>query len=103
LAGTSLFGEAIHRQASVPVSFQEQSMTLQSWLCIWLLITLTIVGAYDIYAVLFLGGNSTVSFEIYQLGKRFPTFFLFLGILVGHIILPLHVHDDMPPFGKNNP
>jgi hypothetical protein len=84
-----------------PKSMDIRKMTLQTALSIYLFFSLAVIGAYDIYAVLFIGGNSTVSFEIHQLGKRFPTFFLLLGLFVGHIVLPLHVHDDLPPFGPN--
>lgn len=72
-------------------------MTLQFFMSWYLVVTLTIVGAYDIYAVLFLGGDSTVSFEIYRLGTRFPTLYLLIGILIGHIVFPLHVHSDNKP------
>ena len=73
--------------------------SLQSVMCWWLFVTLALVGAYDLYAVLFVGGNSTVSYELYSLGKRFPTIYLLVGLLIGHIILPLHVHDDNPVIG----
>ena len=59
--------------------------------------------AWDIYAIVFVGGNSTVSFEFYRLGKRFPTFYLIVGLLIGHIVFPLHVHDDKPPLGGTGP
>ena len=71
-------------------------MQLQAIMCWWLVITLGSVGMYDVYAVLFVGGNSTVSFELYELGKRMPTLYLGLGILIGHIVLPLHVVDNHP-------
>lgn len=74
---------------------------LQSAFTWYLVVTLAVVGAYDVYAVLMVGGNATVSYEIYSLGKRWPSLYLFIGILLGHIILPLHVHDDHPPFGKD--
>ena len=70
---------------------------LQTAMCWYLVFTLTIVGAYDVYAVLFVGGNSTVSYEIYSLGKRFPTLYLLIGLLIGHVIFPLHVKDDDGP------
>jgi hypothetical protein len=70
---------------------------LQTIMCWWLVITLGAVGAYDIYAVLFVGGNSTVSFELYAMGKRFPSLYLLIGILIGHIVLPLHVSDSLRP------
>lgn len=72
-------------------------MTLQSIMSWWLVITLGSVGVYDLYAVLFVGGDSTVSFEIYSLGKRFPALYLLIGLLIGHIIMPLHVHDQDRP------
>jgi len=78
-------------------------MTLQQFMSWYLVVTLGIVGFYDLYAVLFLGGNTTVSYEIYSLGRRFPTLYLLIGLLIGHIILPLHVHDDAPPFGPRAP
>ena len=78
-------------------------MDLQKILSWWLVITLAIVGAWDIYAIVFVGGNSTVSFEFYRLGKRFPTFYLIVGLLIGHIVFPLHVHDDKPPLGGTGP
>ena len=61
-----------------------------SW---WLVITLACCGAWDVYAILFMPANSTVSYEIYSLGKRMPTLYLFIGGLLGHIIVPLHVTD----------
>lgn len=78
---------------------------LQSVMCWWLFITLASVGAYDVYAVLFLGGDTTVSYELYNLGKRFPTLYLLIGVLIGHIIFPLHVEGPVrpiigPPHGK---
>ena len=72
-------------------------MTLQSIMCWYLVATLSIVGAYDVYAVLFLGGNSSVSYEIYSLGSRFPTLYLFVGVLIGHLIFPLHVEGPDKP------
>jgi hypothetical protein len=72
-------------------------MTLQTLMSWYLVITLSLVGAYDLYAVLFLGGNSTVSYEIYSLGLKFPTLYLLIGMLIGHIIFPLHVHGDPDP------
>jgi hypothetical protein len=74
-------------------------MFLQFFLTWWLIVTLALVGAWDVYAVLVLGGNTTVSYHLYELGKRIPTLYLFMGMLIGHVILPLHVHDDKPPFG----
>lgn len=76
-------------------------MTLQSAMCWYLFFTLSIVGAYDIYAVLFLPRNSTVSYEIYNLGSRFPTLYLLIGMLIGHVILPLHIQDEKPPIKKD--
>lgn len=76
-------------------------MTLQTIMCWYLVFTLTLVGAYDIYAILFLGGNSTVSYEIYELGKRFPTLYLLIGILIGHIVFPLHVAGPRDPIIQN--
>jgi hypothetical protein len=72
-------------------------MTMQSFMSWYLFVTLALVGVYDVYAVLFIGGNSTVSYEIYSLGRKFPTFYLAIGLLIGHVILPLHVHDDPGP------
>ncbi len=69
---------------------------LQSVMCWWLIVTLAVVGAYDVYAVLVLGGNTTVSYELYELGRRMPTLYLFVGVLVGHLILPLHVAQNAP-------
>jgi hypothetical protein len=68
-------------------------MNLQYLMTWYLIVTLAIVGAYDVYAILFIGGNSTVSFELYSLGKRFPTLYLLIGVLIGHIAFPLHVAE----------
>jgi hypothetical protein len=73
-------------------------MTLQQIMTWYLFITLSIVGAYDAYAILFNGGNATVSYELHCLGRKFPALYLFLGILIGHIVFPLHV-----PNGNNDP
>lgn len=73
---------------------------LQSLMTWYLIVTLSLVGAYDLYAVLFVGGNTTVSYELYSLGRRFPTLYLLVGVLIGHIVLPLHVHEHPPaPLG----
>ena len=80
-------------------------MSLQQVMCWYLVLTLSIVGAYDVYAVLFIGGDTTVSYEIYNLGKRFPTLYLLIGLLIGHIIFPLHVSGSprpiVPPLPPN--
>lgn len=77
---------------------RESPLNLQFFMLCWFFVTMAAVGTYDIYAVLWLGPNSTVSYELYQLGKRMPTLYLAVGILIGHIILPLHVHEpgDVP-------
>jgi hypothetical protein len=67
---------------------------MQLFLLWWLFSTLAICGAYDVYAVLFMGPNTTVSYELYSLGKRMPTAYLMVGILIGHLIMPLHVRDS---------
>jgi hypothetical protein len=74
-----------------------RGFSMQQAMSWYLVITLSIVGAYDLYAIIFVGGNSTVSFEIYSLGKRFPTLYLFIGLLIGHIVFPLHVVDNGNP------
>lgn len=68
-------------------------MTLQSAVCWWLVVTLGLVGVYDVWAVLFGQPNSTVSYELYMLGKRMPTIYLMVGVLIGHLVLPLHISD----------
>lgn len=76
-------------------------MNLQQIMSWYLVVTLTLVGAYDIYAILFLGGNTTVSYEVYELGKRFPTLYLLIGVLIGHIVFPLHVAGPKDPIIHN--
>lgn len=66
-------------------------MSLQTIMLWWLCVTLALCGIYDVYAVLFLGPNTTVSYELYRIGKKMPTAYLAIGILIGHLILPLHV------------
>lgn len=66
-------------------------MTSQIFLTWYFFLSLVIVGVYDIYALLWMSGEATVSYEIYTLGKKFPSLYLFLGILIGHIIFPLHL------------
>jgi hypothetical protein len=68
-------------------------MTLQTILTWWLFITLALCGVYDVWAVLWGGPNSTVSFELYRLGRRMPAMYLAVGFLIGHLIMPLHIHD----------
>ena len=75
-------------------------MTLQTIMSWYLFATLSIVGAYDVYAVLFLGSDSTVSYEVYSLGKRLPAMYLFVGVLLGHIFFPLHVSGPNEPLIK---
>lgn len=83
------------------VGHAEDAM-LQSVMTWYLIVTLSLVGAYDVYAVLFIGGNSTVSYELYSLGRRFPTLYLLVGVLIGHVVLPLHVHDSGPNVATRN-
>jgi hypothetical protein len=66
-------------------------MSLQSFFTWYLFLSLSLISVYDIYALLYLDANKTVSYECYELGKRFPSLYLFLGVMIGHIIFPLHI------------
>lgn len=76
-------------------------MTLQQIMTWWFFVTLAACGAYDVYAILFLGPNTSVSYELYALGRRMPTFYLMIGLLIGHLVLPLHVKDSDKPVSRN--
>jgi hypothetical protein len=70
--------------------------TTQLFLSWWLVVTLSFVGAYDIYAIFFGYPNATVSYSINQLIVRIPSLAFFLGVLIGHVFFPLHIyHDDV--------
>lgn len=64
--------------------------TIMAW---WLILTISITGAYDVWAILMSRPNSTVSYELHILGERWPALYLFLGVLIGHVIFPLVIQD----------
>lgn len=69
-------------------------LPVQRFMTWYLFASLVIVGAYDVWSLLFGVSNSTVSYALYSLGKRFPTLYLLLGVLIGHIVFPLHIHEE---------
>src|SRR4029078_1490551 len=75
----SIFSESSESCIMSGTILEARVMTMQIVFSWWLIVTLATVGAYDIYAVIFLPPNSTVSFALWDLGKRFPSFYLFVG------------------------
>jgi len=55
----------------------------------WLLANLVLVGAWDVYAVFFLGPGDTVSFWLQKWMRAFPVLGVALGILMGHLAWPV--------------
>ena len=62
-------------------------------------ITILTAGVWDIYAFLILTPKDTVSYVCWQLIQRFPPLILLLGMILGHVLWPLHVSEppDNPP------
>ena len=61
-------------------------------LCIatWLLVNLVLVGAWDVYAIFFLGPDETVSFWLQSWMRQFPVLGVAVGILIGHLAWPVY-------------
>jgi hypothetical protein len=66
-------------------------LTLQLIMAWWLIVTLTACSAYDLWSLFFAADNSTISYQLYYWGSTYPTFYLFLGIIIGHLVFPLNI------------
>ena len=52
---------------------------------LFLVATVLAVGAYDVYAAMFVGETATVSVVIQDWSRRFPAFTLLCGFVLGHL------------------
>jgi hypothetical protein len=66
-------------------------------------ITLVVAGVWDVYAFLQLTPQDTVSYVAWRLTQQFPPLVLMLGMILGHILWPLHIKDALQnrPSGIN--
>lgn len=49
-----------------------------------IVVTMAVLGLWDLYAATFLGVRATVSWTIHETGRQYPTLVLSIGVLVGH-------------------
>lgn len=60
-------------------------------LAIMLGLNIVFAGAWDVYAFLLLSPTETVSYAAWKLSQAFPPLVLVLGMILGHVLWPLHV------------
>lgn len=65
-------------------------------LAIWLVANLSIVLLWDLAVLAFNLDTPTVSFYLYQTGRRYPLLYLWVGIGIGHLALPLVLTNGHP-------
>lgn len=58
-------------------------------LAIWFVANLSLVTVWDLWVVAFVPERITVSRYLYDLGQSYPALYLWLGIAIGHILMPL--------------
>lgn len=64
--------------------------TVLGW---WLVLTLTVITAIDIIALVNGRQEDTVSRWVYELGHSHPWVYLLIGITLGHILFPLLLNN----------
>lgn len=57
----------------------------------WIIINLTLAMAYDVWAIMSGSDTPTISRMLYEMGSKQPFLYLWLGITIGHILMPLVV------------
>jgi hypothetical protein len=62
----------------------------------WLIINLSLIMAYDIVILMTAPEQPTVSRMIYDLGRHQPALYLWVGITIGHIVMPLVISNGKP-------
>ncbi len=70
---------------------------LPTFLAAWLLVSLIVVLVVDLLALFLELPMSTVSYTLWDWGRRYPAFYLLLGLLLGHIVFPLILTNNGTP------
>lgn len=71
----------------------------QGFLGLWFVSTLVLITAVDALALLTSEPDKTVSYWLWKVGSDFPALYLLIGFALGHLVLPLVIHNH-PPLPK---
>jgi len=69
------------------------TIMLSRFLALWLVFNLTLVVLWDVTVMAFGLETPTVSYYLYLMGRKYPLLYLWIGIGVGHLIMPLVIHN----------
>jgi len=58
-------------------------------LAVSLLIVLSLIGLWDVYALWYLPPGSTVSYYLRNWSRELPALPMFVGLVLGHLFFPL--------------
>ena len=71
-----------------------EGANVASVLTMMLGVNLLLAGVWDVYAFVCLTPEDTVSCAAWQMVQKFPPLVLLAGMVLGHILWPLHIKED---------
>lgn len=60
-----------------------------TYLAVWLVLNMTLVTMWDVGVLLFAPTQPTISLQLYRWGQAYPLLYFWMGLAIGHIMLPL--------------
>ena len=63
---------------------------------IFIILTVVVVSAYDVWVILYKGKYESISAYIIRISKKMPLVVLLIGILLGHLFWSMDTFDHAP-------